>query len=80
MAKRYENETYIEWYERKLGTVDRYSKMSLEQLGRKMAALQRDLGATLVYLRRDPASEAGNIMLNLIEPHYQAAVKELRGR
>jgi len=80
MAKQYENETYIEWFERKLGNVDRYPKMTVEQLGRKVRKLHRDLAATVLYLRRDPDSEAGNLMLNKIEPHYEAALKELRGR
>ena len=80
MAERYENETYIEWYARELGSVHRYSKMTQTQLGRKVSVLQRDLGATLVYLRRDPESIAANMMLNLVEPHYDAVVREIRGR
>jgi hypothetical protein len=80
MANRYENETYIEWYTRKLGSIHRYSEMTPKQLGRKVSELQRDLGATMVYLRHDPNSEAGNMMLNLIEPHYDAAIKESRER
>jgi hypothetical protein len=80
MANRYENETYIEWYTRKLGTVHQYSEMTPKQLGKKMTVLQRDLGATLVYLRHDSGSTAGKMMLDLIEPHYDAVVKEIRGR
>jgi len=54
--------------------------MAPGQLGRKVAALQRDLGATLLYLRHDPDSLAGNMMVNLVEPHYEAALKESRAR
>ena len=80
MAKRYENETYIEWYARNLGSIHSYPEMTPEQLGQKVSGLQRELGATLVYLRHDQASLAGREMLNLIEPHYEAALKECRGR
>jgi hypothetical protein len=78
MAKRHENETYFEWYTRKLGSIDRYAKMTPKQLGRELAVLQSDLGATLVYLRRDPESITGNELLRLIEPHYEAVLKEWR--
>jgi len=78
MANRYENETYIEWYTRKLGTIHQYSGMTIGQLGRKLTTLQRDLGATLVYLRRDPDSETANMMRDLVEPHYDAVVEEIR--
>ena len=80
MAKRYENETYIEWYARNLGSIHSYPEMTPEQLGRKASGLQRELGATLVYLRHDPDSLAGNEMLKMIEPHYEAALKESRRR
>ena len=55
------------------------TEMTPKQPGRKRTALQWDLGANLVYLRSDPDSIAGNMMLNLIEPHYEAVVKEIRG-
>ena len=54
--------------------------MTPKQSGRELTTLQRDLGATLVYFRHDPESEAGNLMLNLIEPHYEAVLRECRGR
>lgn len=81
MATRaYENETYIEWYTRKLGSIHQYPEMTPGQLGKKLTVLQRDLGATLVYLRHDPDSTAGKMMLDLIEPHYDAVLRECRGR
>jgi len=73
-----ENETYIEWYTRKLGSVHQYQEMTPGQLGKSFATLQRDLGATLVYLRRDPDSISVNMMRDLVEPHYDAVVKEIR--
>jgi hypothetical protein len=78
MAKRYENETWIEWYRRELGTIDRYREMTLTQLSQKVSQLQRELGSALVHLRRDPNSLTGKEMLDLVEPHYLAALKELR--
>lgn len=80
MAKRYENETYIEWYTRKLGSIHGYAEMTPKQLGEKVSVLQRDLGATLVLLRREPDLLTGKEMLGLIEPHYEAAIKESKGR
>jgi hypothetical protein len=78
MAKRLEGETYIEMYRRKLGPIGQYSTMEVKQLGRKFHRLQTDFGATLVFLRDKPDDFAGNEMLRLIEPHYNAALKEIR--
>lgn len=73
MAKPYENETYIEWYTRKFGSIHAYPELTQEELGRRRTRLQCDLGAILIYLRHDPASVLANEMLALLETHYEAA-------
>jgi hypothetical protein len=76
MAKR--NETYTEWYARKLGSVDRYSTMTVDELGRKLKKLQGDFGAILVQHRKFPSDSHVKEMLNIVEPHYEEVVKQLR--
>jgi hypothetical protein len=80
MAKQFEDETDIEWYARKLGSVHCYTKLTPGQLRRKLSALERDYRAIQNHLKSDPDSIFGNEISDLIAPHYEAIMKECRKR
>ena len=75
-----DGETYTEAYARNLGPITDYAKMPEKQLIDRWHFLLRELGTTLVMLRREPDSITGKEMLAVVEPHHAAAVKECRRR
>lgn len=75
-----DDETYTECYARTLGPVDRYLKMTPKQLGRRLADVQRELGACLIILRKEPESITANELVSVLESHCEAVGKEFRKR